>query len=128
MASDGYFNQTICHRLTTAGIFVLQCGDPSGNGTGGPGFALPDENLPIEGPNNYPAGTLAMANAGPGTGGSQFFIVYQDTELPSAYTIFGRVTAGLDLVQKIAQVGVLGGGGDGPPAQPVMILNATYAP
>jgi peptidyl-prolyl cis-trans isomerase B (cyclophilin B) len=128
LASDGYFNSTICHRLTTAGIFVLQCGDPAGNGTGGPGFELPDENLPEGTENNYPAGTVAMANAGPGTGGSQFFIVYQDTTLGPSYTIFGKVIKGLDLVQKIAGVGVVDGGQDGAPAQPVMITNATYEP
>jgi len=128
MANDGYFDSTLCHRLTTSGIFVLQCGDPAGNGTGGPGFTLPDENLPAEGENNYPAGTVAMANAGPGTGGSQFFIVYQDTTLGSNYTIFGKVTSGLDLVQKIAEVGVDGGGPDGTPAQSVMINSATYEP
>lgn len=128
LATDGYFNSTICHRLTTAGIYVLQCGDPAGNGTGGPGFSLPDENLPAAAENNYPAGTVAMANAGPGTGGSQFFIVYQDTTLGPDYTIFGKVVSGLDLVQKIAGVGVAGGGQDGTPAQPVMINAATYEP
>jgi peptidyl-prolyl cis-trans isomerase B (cyclophilin B) len=128
MANDGYFDATVCHRLTTSGIFVLQCGDPAGNGTGGPGFSLPDENLPAEGENNYPAGTVAMANAGPNTGGSQFFIVYQDTTLPSGYTIFGKVTSGLDLVQRIAEVGVSGGGPDGAPAQSLMINSATYEP
>jgi peptidyl-prolyl cis-trans isomerase B (cyclophilin B) len=112
----------------TSGIFVLQCGDPAGNGTGGPGFALPDENLPEAGENNYPVGTIAMANAGAGTGGSQFFIVYQDTTLGPNYTIFGRVIQGLDLVQKIADLGVQGGGQDGAPAQPVMIVKATYEP
>ena len=128
MATDGYFNSTVCHRLTTSGIFVLQCGDPAGNGTGGPGFTLPDENLPEAGDNNYPVGTIAMANAGPNTGGSQFFIVYQDTTLGPAYTIFGKVIQGLDLVQKIADQGVVGGGQDGTPAQSVMIVNATYEP
>lgn len=128
LANDGYFDATVCHRLTTAGIFVLQCGDPAGNGTGGPGFSLPDENLPAEGENNYPAGTVAMANAGPGTGGSQFFIVYQDTTLGPNYTIFGKVVTGLDLVQKIAGAGVVDGGQDGAPAQPVMINAATYEP
>lgn len=128
LANDGYFNATVCHRLTTAGIFVLQCGDPAGNGTGGPGFSLPDENLPAAGENNYPAGTVAMANAGPGTGGSQFFIVYQDTTLGPDYTIFGKVVSGLDLVQKIAGAGVADGGQDGSPAQPVMINAATYEP
>jgi peptidyl-prolyl cis-trans isomerase B (cyclophilin B) len=125
LAQEGFFDQTACHRLTTEGIFVLQCGDPAGNGTGGPGYAIPDENLPEEGESNYPAGTVAMANAGPGTGGSQFFIVYADTTLPSGYTIWGTVAKGLDVVQGIAAAGVEGGGADGPPAQRVVIEKAT---
>lgn len=124
LTEEGYFDLTSCHRLTTAGIYVLQCGDPAGNGTGGPGYTVPDENLPTEGANNYPAGTVAMANAGPGTAGSQFFIVYQDTTLPPAYTIWGSVTRGLDIVEAVAAAGVAGGGTDGPPAQPVVIETA----
>ena len=124
LASEGFYDQTSCHRLTTAGIFVLQCGDPKGNGTGGPGYSVPDENLPAEGQGNYPAGTVAMANAGPGTAGSQFFIVYQDTTLPAGYTIWGKVVQGLDIVQGIAAAGVEGGAQDGPPAQPVFINKA----
>jgi len=125
LTEEGYFDLTACHRLTTEGIFVLQCGDPAGNGTGGPGYSIPDENLPAEGAGNYPAGTVAMANAGPGTGGSQFFIVYEDTTLPSGYTIWGKVTKGLEVVTGIAAAGVEGGGTDGPPAQPVVIEKAT---
>lgn len=125
LTEEGYFDLTACHRLTTEGIFVLQCGDPAGNGTGGPGYSIPDENLPAEGESNYPAGTVAMANAGPGTGGSQFFIVYEDTTLPSGYTIWGKVTKGLDVVTGIAAAGVEGGGTDGPPAQRVVIEKAT---
>jgi len=128
LANEGYFDLTACHRLTTEGIFVLQCGDPAGNGTGGPGYSIPDENLPPEGTANYPAGTVAMANAGPGTGGSQFFIVYEDTTLPSGYTIWGRVNEGLDVVQGIAAAGVEGGGSDGPPAQKVTIITAEVSP
>ena len=125
LAAEGFFDGTACHRLTTAGIFVLQCGDPAGNGTGGPGYQIPDENLPVEGEANYPAGTVAMANAGPGTGGSQFFLVYEDTTLPSGYTIWGQVTDGLDIVRAIAEAGVADGGGDGLPAQPIVIETAT---
>lgn len=107
---------------------MLQCGDPSGSGTGGPGYQVPDENLPKEGGVTYPAGTVAMANAGPGTSGSQFFIVYQDTTLPSSYTIWGEVTEGLDVVQAVAAAGVAGGSGDGPPAQPIGIVKAVPDP
>lgn len=126
LAQQGFFDATACHRLTTAGIFVLQCGDPAGNGTGGAGYTLPDENLPAEGEANYPAGTVAMANAGPGTGSSQFFIVYDDTTLPSGYTIWGQVTEGLDIVKEIASVGVGDGTADGTPRQPVVIESATF--
>lgn len=128
LAKQGFYDATQCHRLTTAGIFVLQCGDPAGNGTGGPGYTVPDENLPADGEANYPAGTVAMANAGPGTAGSQFFIVYQDTTLPGDYTIWGTVTSGLDIVQEIASVGVADGGADGAPRQPVVIETATVQP
>lgn len=124
LAAQGFYDNTACHRVTTAGIFVLQCGDPAGNGTGGPGYSVPDENLPAAGAANYPAGTVAMANAGPGTAGSQFFIVYDDTSLPGNYTIWGKVTEGLDLVRSVAQAGVQGGGTDGGPAQPVFIESA----
>ena len=125
LASDGYFDGTSCHRLTTEGIFVLQCGDPTGTGRGGPGYQIPDENLPPTEPNNYPAGTVAMANAGPNTNGSQFFIVYADTSLPAAYTVWGKVTEGLGIVEQVAAAGVQGGGADGTPAQPLTIETAT---
>jgi peptidyl-prolyl cis-trans isomerase B (cyclophilin B) len=122
LAQKNYFDKTICHRLTTEGIYVLQCGDPTGTGTGGPGFNIPDENLPEAVENNYPAGTVAMANAGPGTSGSQFFLVYQDTTLPNAaYTIWGSITSGLDILKTIASAGVVGGGADGAPVTGVTI-------
>lgn len=128
LTGQGFYDNTSCHRLTTEGIFVLQCGDPKGDGTGGPGYTVPDENLPTEvadGEVSYPAGTVAMANAGPGTSGSQFFIVYQDTVLPAGYSIWGRVTSGLEMVQEIAALGVSGGASDGAPSQPVFIESAT---
>lgn len=125
LAEEGYFDLTSCHRLTTAGIYVLQCGDPAGNGTGGPGYSVPDENLPADGPDDYPAGVVAMAEAAGSDPGSQFFIVYENTTLPPDYTIWGTVTKGLDIVRAIAAAGVEGGGQDGPPAQPVVIEKAT---
>jgi peptidyl-prolyl cis-trans isomerase B (cyclophilin B) len=128
LASEGYFDSTVCHRVTTEGILVLQCGDPTGTGTGSPGYTVPDENLPAEESDNYPAGTVAMANAGPGTAGSQFFIVYGDTTLPPNYTIWGEVTSGLDIVERVAGAGVAGGGTDGAPAAPIGILTATAEP
>ena len=121
LAQKNYFDNTICHRLTTEGIFVLQCGDPTGTGKGGPGFNIPDENLPQPIENNYPAGTVAMANAGPGTSGSQFFLVYQDTTLGPDYTIWGSITSGLDILQTIASAGVVDGGADGAPVTGVTI-------
>lgn len=127
LAQKDYFNNTICHRLTTEGIFVLQCGDPTGTGTGGPGFNIPDENLPQAVENNYPAGTVAMANAGPGKSGSQFFLVYQDTSLGPDYTIWGTITSGLDILQTIASGGVVGGGADGAPIVGVTIESVNVA-
>jgi peptidyl-prolyl cis-trans isomerase B (cyclophilin B) len=125
LAQKHYFDDTPCHRLTTASIYVLQCGDPTGQGSGGPGYGFGIENAPANG--DYPRGTLAMARASdPNSNGSQFFIVYQDTKLPTTgggYSIFGRVTQGLDIVQGIARGGVVGGSGDGRPAQPISILS-----
>ncbi len=121
LAEADYFDGTQCHRLTTENIFVLQCGDPTGTGTGGPGYQFGEENLPAEAAANYPAGTVAMANAGPGTNGSQFFLVYEDTTLPPNYTIFGTITEGLDVIEAVAEQGVEGGGADGAPAQRVTI-------
>ncbi len=123
LAEQGYFDDTPCHRLTTQGIFVLQCGDPTGSGSGGPGYSYPDE---LDGQEKYPAGTLAMANAGADTNGSQFFIVYADTRLPPSYTVFGNVGAdGLAAVESVAEKGVAGGGSDGPPATPVQITQVS---
>ncbi len=127
LAGQGYFDSTLCHRVTTDGIYVLQCGDPTATGAGDPGFTVPDENLPEDAQANYPAGTVAMANAGPGTAGSQFFIVYQDTTLPADYTIWGEVTQGLDIVEQIAAAGVQGGGTDGSPGAPIGIEKATVS-
>jgi peptidyl-prolyl cis-trans isomerase B (cyclophilin B) len=121
LARGGYFNNSLCHRLTTKGLYVLQCGDPTATGSGGPNFTYRDENLPAEGLNNYPAGTVAMANSGPGTNGSQFFFVFADTTLGANYTIWGTITQGLDIVRAIAKAGVKGGGADGAPAQPIAI-------
>ncbi len=127
LARGGFFNNTLCHRLTTQGLYVLQCGDPTATGSGGPSFTYRDENLPAEGLNNYPAGTVAMANSGPGTNGSQFFLVFADTTLGANYTIWGTITQGLDIVRAIAKAGVKGGGADGTPNQPVAIIRVTVS-
>lgn len=117
-----FFNNTVCHRLTTGASFkVLQCGDPKGDGTGGPGYSFgPIENAPANG--KYPAGTIAMARqAGNAySNGSQFFIVYGDTSIPNdsagGYTVIGKVTSGLDkLKSDVTSKGVQGGGSDGKP-------------
>ncbi|WP_340541066.1 peptidylprolyl isomerase [Nocardioides sp. GXZ039] len=119
LASQGYYDDTPCHRLTTQGIFVLQCGDPTGSSAGGPGYSFPDE---LSGSETYPAGTLAMANAGPDTNGSQFFVVYEDTPLPPSYTVFGKIgDDGLKVVRDIAAKGVDSGASDGAPAETVTI-------
>lgn len=121
LARGGFFDNTLCHRLTTQGLYVLQCGDPTATGSGGPNFTYPDENLPAAVQNNYPAGTVAMANSGAGTNGSQFFLVFADTTLGPNYTIWGTITQGLEIVKAIAKSGVKGGGADGPPNQIISI-------
>lgn len=121
LAEQGYYDGTSCHRLTVAeGFKVLQCGDPTGTGAGGPGYSFADE---LTGQETYGAGTLAMANAGPDTNGSQFFIVYGDTGLSPDYTVFGTVDeAGLKAIDKAAAAGVTPAGGqDGAPVTPVDI-------
>jgi peptidyl-prolyl cis-trans isomerase B (cyclophilin B) len=125
LAEKQYWLNSACHRLTTQGIFVLQCGDPTGTGSGSPGYGFAVENAPANG--SYPAGALAMARTNdPKTGnGGQFFIVYKDSSLPTdtgGYTIFGKVTGGMDIVKKIADAGVRGGATDGAPAAPISIL------
>nr|WP_211177943.1 peptidylprolyl isomerase [Pseudonocardia acidicola] len=126
LAKQGYFNSTGCHRLTTsAGLQVLQCGDPSGTGAGGPGYKFADETFPQL---TYGRGILAMANAGPNTNGSQFFMVYGDAQLPPNYTVFGSISPqGLQVVDSIARKGTdsSNGPGDGKPVQPVTIQTAT---
>jgi len=121
LAKGGYYDNSLCHRLTTQGLFVLQCGDPTATGRGGPQFTFPDENLPVNTANNYPAGTVAMANSGPNTNGSQFFLVYANTTLAPSYTIWGTITSGLDIVKAIAKAGAAGGAPDGKPAKTIAI-------
>lgn len=121
LAKAKYFDGSLCHRLTTQGLYVLQCGDPTATGSGGPNFTFQDENLPKNVVNNYPAGTVAMANSGPSTNGSQFFLVYANTTLAPSYTIWGQITSGLGIVKAIAAAGVKGGGSDGTPAQTIAI-------
>ncbi|MBR7742376.1 peptidylprolyl isomerase [Phycicoccus sp. BSK3Z-2] len=128
LARTGYWVDSPCHRLTTGESFeVLQCGDPTGTGTGGPGYGYGVENAPADGV--YPRGSVAMARTSdPENGnGGQFFLVYGDTEIPDpdGYTVFGTVTAGLDIVDRVAAQGVVATGSsptDGPPAAPISIL------
>ena len=105
LAGKKFFDNTPCHRLTSGGLSVLQCGDPSGTGSGGPSYEFADENLPTNKRPAYAEGTVAMANAGAGTNGSQFFIVYKDTELPPNYTVLGKVTKGLENIKKATEAG-----------------------
>jgi|UniRef100_UPI00404A45C2 peptidyl-prolyl cis-trans isomerase B (cyclophilin B) len=121
LVNGGFYNKSLCHRLTTNEIYVLQCGDPTGTGMGGPNFSYRDENLPQAVQANYPAGTVAMANSGANTNGSQFFIVYENTSMNPNYTIWGRVTKGLEIVRAIAKVGVADGSTDGTPKQTIAI-------
>jgi peptidyl-prolyl cis-trans isomerase B (cyclophilin B) len=132
LAQQGFFNDTPCHRLTTSeGLAVLQCGDPTGQGTGGPGYQFDNEyptyqfqpdDPKLQEPVVYPRGTLAMANAGPGTNGSQFFLVYKDSQLPPNYTVFGTIDqTGLATLDKIAAAGTADGSPDGKPKNGVQI-------
>ena len=132
LARNGFWDATPCHRLTTAGIYVLQCGDPTGSGSGGPGYSYgPVENAPLD--NVYPAGTVAMARQG-GNGnsmGSQFFLVYKDSTIPSdnagGYTVIGKIVGGLDVVEKVAAGGVAGGASDGAPTRAISITSTTVS-
>ena len=122
LARSGFFDESICHRLINRGAYVLQCGDPTATGKGGPKFVFQDENLPLGAEGNYPEGTVAMWNKGPGTNGSQFFLVYSNTTLIKAnYTIWGTITEGLEIVKAIAKMGVRGGGLEGAPSQMISI-------
>jgi cyclophilin family peptidyl-prolyl cis-trans isomerase len=125
LAAKNYFSNTSCHRLTTSGIFVLQCGDPTGTGSGGPGYKFKDENLAGA---KYTAGTIAMANSGANTNGSQFFLVYQNSlSLPASYTPFGTIVSGLNIIQNVAKAGSdnSNGTGDGHPKEKVEIESVT---
>ena len=122
LAKGRFYNKTLCHRMMNNGAYFLQCGDPTASGFGGPAWQpYADENLPVNGPANYPAGTVAMANSGPNTNGSQFFLVYQDTQFDPNYTIWGKITAGLNIVKAIGNAGVKGGGSVGTPATKIAI-------
>jgi peptidyl-prolyl cis-trans isomerase B (cyclophilin B) len=132
LAQQGFFNDTPCHRLTTSeSLSVLQCGDPTGQGTGGPGYQFGNEyptdqfqpdDPKLQQPVTYPRGTLAMANAGPGTNGSQFFLVYKDSQLPPNYTVFGTIDqTGLATLDKIAAAGTADGSQDGKPKDDVQV-------
>jgi peptidyl-prolyl cis-trans isomerase B (cyclophilin B) len=125
LAQAKFFDNTNCHRLSTTDLGMLQCGDPTGSGSGGPGYQFKDEITPSL---KYPRGTLAMANAGPNTNGSQFFLVFGDSPLPPNYTVFGSIgQSGLAVLDKIAQAGIANPGpdGTGPPKAPVTITQVT---
>jgi peptidyl-prolyl cis-trans isomerase B (cyclophilin B) len=129
LVAQKYFDDTRCHRLVDSGIFVLQCGDPTAKGSGGPGYSFPDE---LDGTETYPKGTVAMANSGPNTNGSQFFLVYDESPLPPSYTVFGtfdeasrKVIAG---IASQGQDGSFGASGGGVPNSPAKITSVTKAP
>ena len=124
LAAKKYFNGTHCHRLTTIDPFVLQCGDPTGTGSGGPGYKFANENLAGA---TYTRGTVAMANSGPNTNGSQFFIVYKNSKLAASYTPFGEVVKGLGIIQNVAKAGSdnANAAGDGHPKEKVVIESVT---
>jgi peptidyl-prolyl cis-trans isomerase B (cyclophilin B) len=138
LASKKFWDGTKCHRMTTEGIKVLQCGDPSAkgkgyrdtDGTGGPSFRYAEENLPTSANPAYPRGTIAMAKtSAPGSTGSQFFIVYGDTQLPPDYTVLGTITKGMEIVDGVAKAGVdnANAPGDGHPKKEVGIKTLTMS-
>ena len=125
LAAKNYFSSTTCHRLTSGSLSVLQCGDPTGKGTGGPGYGFGNENTTGA---TYPAGTVAMAHSSlPNSNGSQFFVVYKNSTLSPNYTPFGKVVTGLGIIQSVAQAGSdnANGSGDGHPKEPVVIERVT---
>jgi peptidyl-prolyl cis-trans isomerase B (cyclophilin B) len=127
LVAQKYYDDTRCHRLVDSGIFVLQCGDPTASGSGGPGYTFPDET---DGTETYPRGTLAMANSGPNTNGSQFFLVWDDSELPPSYTVFGTFDEkSRQVVAGIASQGQDGSSpdGSGVPNSPAKIKSITKA-
>ena len=140
LAATNFFNNTQCWRVDngTSGIYMLQCGDPTATaksklscssstlGAGGPGYQFADENLTGA---TYPAGTVAMANGGANTNGSQFFLVFKNTTLPASYTPFGKITSGLDILQNVAKAGtscsLSASVGGGVPKEKVIINSVT---
>ncbi len=127
LSSQGFYNKTPCPRLSNSGgLYILQCGDPTGTTSGGPGYEFASENLTGA---TYPAGTIAMANSGaPDSNGSQFFIVFQNTSLSPSYTPFGRVVSGLDILQNVGKRGFgppLSSAGGGAPKEKVEIDSVT---
>lgn len=119
LAKKGFYNNTIFHRVIKD--FMIQGGDPNGDGTGGPGYKFDDEKFDGE----YTRGTIAMANAGPNTNGSQFFIMHKDYDLQKDYVIFGHVTSGIEVVDKIAESPTKTSmmGENSSPVNPIKILN-----
>lgn len=125
LAEQNFYDKTSCPRLTSEQIFVLQCGDPSGTGKGGPGYTFPDE---LGGDETYSEGTVAMANSGPNTNGSQFFLVYRDSDIDPKYTVFGEMSIkGLRVLSKIAAKGDDGSNprGGGKPKAEAKIVSVT---
>jgi peptidyl-prolyl cis-trans isomerase B (cyclophilin B) len=126
LAEQGFYDETPCPRISDTGLFILQCGDPTGTTGGGPGYTIPDE---LTGAETYPAGTLAMANTGaPNSGGSQFFVVYEESMLSPDYTVFGTIDqAGIDIVAGIAADGNDGSNpaGGGAPNTPIDITKVS---
>jgi peptidyl-prolyl cis-trans isomerase B (cyclophilin B) len=137
LAQTNFWDKTQCHRVSNdGGLYMLQCGDPTAKasetlsctqgaknavGNGGPGYSFVDESLKGA---TYPAGTLAMANAGPNTNGSQFFLVFKNTSLPASYTPFGTISSGLDILQNVGKAGTsctYAGSGGGVPKEKVII-------
>ena len=124
LAGKNYYDGSFCHRETSSpSLTVLQCGDPTGTGSGNLGYTLPEENLKGA---TYTRGTVAMAKtSAPHSTGSQFFLVDKDSQLPAEYTVVGHISKGLDVLDKIFKLGIAGGSSDAAPAQRVYLQHVT---
>lgn len=127
LATAKFYEQSVCHRMIySQSAALLQCGDPTASGYGGPQFQFDDENLPKAVMNNYPIGTVAMANSGPNTNGSQFFIMAANTTLDPNYTVWGRVIKGLEIVQAVVANGTTTGEEVGQPKVKIAIEKVSF--
>jgi peptidyl-prolyl cis-trans isomerase B (cyclophilin B) len=137
LASRHFYDNVACHRVIDVGLFAIHCGDPAGDGYGGPPYRYTDENLPTNKRPTYPKGVVAVVNSGPNTNQSQFYLVYADSEVEPSLPVLGRITSGLDIVEQIAAAGHdnafatnpdgTPGPGGGHPRKPLTVVSLTVS-